>query len=237
MDSLWNDLQVDRFRFHGGNTLSATTSPFRQATTGTPGNIVAVNGSLRLPLAATTEVECNRLHMGVTPYRIADLVWAKFVVACTADLGAASQVAFGLGKTLADDPDSLDEGVWFKAGGDHVVVMESDDGTTDVDDIATGITLGATFQLFYFDFRNGVWTNDPRGGGSYGGESAIQASVMNSTTGKLRPVARGTRFTLGAAVGGLQPFAQIAKSSASDTGYLYVQEIEIAYKRSLYAAA
>jgi len=240
MHSLWKDVAVDRYVFKGANSLGLVNAslawPWLQQKTGTPGAIVGVDDGLKIPLAATVEAEANRLYMGSRPYRVADLVFAKFVVACSATLPAGAGIAFGLAKTPADDPDANDEGVWFKVLAGNSVVVESDDGTTDVDDVDTALTLGLTFKVFHLNFRDGVWQGDPRSGGAVGGPSAIIAS-MDNAAGNLVPVGRGSRLTLAAASGPLQPFCQITKGSQYSGQNLYVREIEIGYRRQSYAVS
>lgn len=235
--SIWNDVVVDRFVFNGHNYPNVNGTqlawPWVQAITGTPGAIRNNNGVLKIPLAATVEAECNRLYMADLAYRIADLVAARFVVACSAALPAGVGIAFGMAHTPADDPDNINQGVWFRVLAGNTVVCESDDGTTDVDDVATGQSLGLKLRQFVINFRDGVWQGDPRDGGAVGGYKAIQMAMHNAS-GILIPVAAGTKFTLAAAGGPLQPFLQIFKSSVYTGPNLYVKEIEIEYKRQAY---
>ncbi len=228
---------TDRYTFNGAIKLpsAAASYEFIQQTTGTPGDIVAIdNGVLKLPLAATEEAECNRMIQSIAPYRVADLKRVRFVCACSANLGDDSEVAFGVCDTPNDSPDSIDDGVWFKVLADNTVVVESDDGVTDVDDKATGQSLGTTLREFVLDFSTGVWRKDPRDGGAVGGYKAVMPSMSNAS-GNLTPVCRGTQFDLTNVTERLQLFAQIYKASSTDTGNLYIASIEVEYKQQLVA--
>ncbi len=234
-----SDVATDVFRFHGAISIPAAAGAYEfiQATTGTPGDIVAADkGVLSLPLAATEEAECNRLLQSIAPYRLADLKRVKFVVACSANLGDDSEIAFGICDTPNDDPDSIDDGAWFKVLADNTVVCESDDGTNDNDDVATGQSLGTTLREFVIDFTTGVWRKDPRDGGAVGGSAAVQFKMTDSN-GLLRQVAKSTQFDISNCTDELQLFAQIYKSSSTDTGNLYIKEIQVDYKQQLFAVA
>lgn len=227
--SLWNDVIVRRW-----GALEIFKN-FTRATTGTPTALALSNGAVALGLEATNEAEAHALLSGET-FRIADLAYLRIVAACSANLGANSGIAFGLCETRNNAPDSINEGVWFRVMDDNTVRAESDDGTTDVDDKLTNLSLGLTLKQFVFDFRSGMWRRDIRSGGNQGGTKAIQLS-MDNAAGNLAPVCRGDQFTLAAASGPLQVFAQIVKASSTDTGILYLKEIELGVKRQSYAVA
>jgi hypothetical protein len=230
MQSVHNDVLVHRW---GPMEIY---KQFTRAITGTPQALALSSGGyVTLGLAATSEAEAHRLSYGAAAFRIADLQWAKFRIACDADLPSATQIAFGLAGSPQDDPDNTAEGVWFKILADNTVVVESDDGTTDQDDKTTGMSAGLTFRTYFLNFRDGMFKKDIRLGGNEGGYKAILASIENSN-GVLRDVARSTQFTLSAASGPLQPFVQIVKTSSTNWAHLFVQEIEVAVKRISYAA-
>lgn len=230
MNSVHNDVLIHRW---GPMELY---KQFTRGTTGTPQSLALSSGGyVTLGLAVTSEAEAHRLSYGAASFRIADLQWAKFRIACDANLPANTQIAVGLAGSPQDDPDNNAEGVWFKVLADNTIVMESDDGTTDQDDKSTGMSLGLTFRTLLLNFRDGMFRKDIRLGGNEGGYKAVLGSIENSN-GVLRDVARSTQFTLSAASGPLQPFVQIAKTSSADWAHLFVQEIEIAVKRISYAA-
>ena len=73
-----------------------------------------------------------------------------------ATMNAASSVAFGLASARNDAIDSIAEAALFRLiGASAAVLVESDDGTTDLDDKATGQTLGTTAKDFVISFVAG----------------------------------------------------------------------------------
>jgi hypothetical protein len=227
-----------RYDFLGSGKLAvgptAGAGPFVQAKTGTPGDIVHASGALKLPIAATVEAEANCAYFGDDLcFDIDDIKCLRIVAKITA-IGANDVVEaiFGLASARNDNPDSIAEGIFWKIKASNVVVLESDDGTTNNDDVATGQTLSTTYREFVLDFSSGVLPRSPLEGGSVGGKSHVLAS-MSDSTGKLIPVARSTVFDLSEYSGGLQLIAQIYKSSADDTGTLYIKSIEIELKDNL----
>lgn len=214
--------------------LAAGCGPFVAAQTGTPGAIVHAAGALKLPIAVTTEAECNCAYFGDDLcFDIDDIKSLRIVAKITA-IGASEVVEaiFGLASARNDNPDTIAEGIFWKVKASNVVVLESDDGTTNNDDVATNQTLSTTYREFVLDFSSGVLPRSPLEGGSVGGKCHVLAS-MSDSTGKLIPVARSTVFDLGEYSGGLQLIAQIYKSSADDTGTLYIKSIEIELKDNL----
>ena len=227
-----------RYDFLGAGQLNigvaANAGPFVQAKTGTPGNIVHALGALKLPIAATVEAEANCAYFGDDLcFDIDDIKSLRIVAKMTA-IGATEVVeaVFGLASARNDNPDTIAEGIFWKVKASNVVVLESDDGTNNNDDIATGLTLSTTYREFVLDFSSGVLPRSPLEGGSVGGKSHVLAS-MSDSNGKLIPVCRSTVFDLSNYAGGLQLIAQIYKSSADDTGTLYIKSIEIELKENL----
>jgi hypothetical protein len=227
-----------RYDFLGASQLdvglAAGCGPFVQAKTGTPGAIVHAAGALKLPIAATEEVEVNCAYFGDDLcFDIDDIKSVRIVAKITA-IGANDVVEaiFGLASARNDDPDAIAQGIFWKVKASNVVVLESDDGTNNNDDVATGQTLSTTYREFVLDFSSGVLPRSPLEGGSVGGKGHVLASMSNAS-GKLIPVCRSTVFDLSNYAGGLQLIAQIYKSSADDTGTLYIKSIEIDLKDNL----
>jgi hypothetical protein len=227
--SLWNDVIVRRW-----GALEIYKN-FTRAVTGTPTALALSGGVVAMGLEDTAEAEAHVLTSG-EKFRIADLQYLRIVAACSANLGANSGIQFGLCTTRNNAPDSINEGVWFRVMDDNTVRAESDDGTTDVDDKLTNLSLGLTLKQFVFNFRDGFWRRDVRAGGNQGGKSSVLLS-MDNAAGNLVPVCRGNQFTLADASGPMEIFAQIVKASSSDTGILYLAEIELGIKRASYAVA
>lgn len=214
--------------------LAAGCGPFVAAQTGTPGAIVHSGGALKIPLAATEEAECNCAYFGDDLCFDLDDIKSLRIVAKITDIedDEVVEAIFGLASERNDNPDTIAEGIFWRVKAGNVVVLESDDGTTNKDDVATGQTLTDEYKEFVLDFSAGVLPRSPLEGGSVGGKCHVLASMSNDS-GQLRPVARSTVFDLGEYDGGLQLIAQIYKSSATDTGTLYIKSIEIELKDNL----
>jgi hypothetical protein len=229
---------IKRYEFLGSGQLNvgpaANAGPFVQAKTGTPGNITHSGGALTIPLAASVEAEVNCAYFGDDLCFDIDDIKLLRIVAKITDIAddEVVEAIFGLASERADDPDAIAEGIFWRVKAGGAVVLESDDGTTNVDDADTGLTLGTTYREFVLDFSSGVLPRSPLEGGSVGGKSHVLAAMTNDS-GQLRPVCRSTVFDLSAYSGGLQLIAQIYKSSADDTGTLSIKSIEIELKDKL----
>lgn len=113
-----------------------------------------------------------------------------------AALDSATQFAFGLTGDRNDAIDTIAQAALFRIiGADDTtaVVCESDDGTTNLDDKATGQTLDNTYKWFVISFAAGK--NDVR-------------FFIDG-----QPVATSTKFDMSAYSGSLQFFAQIQKTA------------------------
>lgn len=224
-----------QYDFRGHHLIPATASgagtPFVKADTSAAGapTVVGVDGGgVALTLAADVEVENLCLYMGdKLPFDIDDIIRAEFVVKGVAAQDSATQMAFGLCSARNDTIDSLAAHASFRTIGNNDVVVESDDGTTDKDDIATGITLGATFKRFAIDF-SGMLTKEPPAL-SVGGKGNVQFFGGNSY-GQLRRLASGTVFDMSAHTTGLQLYFQIQKTADSNVDALTVLECCIEVK-------
>ena len=170
-----------------------------------------------LTLAATSEVENVCLSFGDTlEFDIDQIDYAMFIVKMgQATLNAASQVAFGLASARNDAIDSITAAALFRViGADSTtaVVCETDDGTTDNDDVATSTTLINVYKTFVIDFRNG--TDD------------VQFRIDGVQ------VASGTTFDMSGYSSGLQPFVQIQKTASTNTDSVIIDVVDIAPRRA-----
>lgn len=174
-------------------------------------------GAMKLTLAATSEEEIVTMYQNdVLPYDLAQLQFVEFV-AKVAGIDSATTLVFGVADAQNDTEDSVATNAWFRMQGSTStsnVVVESDDGTTDTDDKATGATLGSTYKKFTIDFTNGL--------------SDIRFYIDGAR------VAASETFTLASVASGqnVQPFVQLHK--ASGTG---VPSISIALFRAQYKYA
>ena len=134
-------------------------------------------------------------------------------------LGAAftsgSTLTFGVGSARADDADAVAAHASFKmVGADSTtaVVCESDDGTTDLDDKATGATLGTTYKRFVIDFT--------------GGKSDVKFYIDGVR------VASSTTFDMSGYSAGLQPIIQLSKAANTNVDSVSVDYVKIVSRRS-----
>lgn len=128
---------------------------------------------------------------------------------------AATTLAFGLTGDRNDAIDSIAKALLFRlasGSADNSVVVESDDGTNDNDDKATGQTLSNSWKRFKIDFSNGL--SDVR-------------FFMDDDNGALVRVAASTTFDFSNHTGALQPFFQIQKTSDNNTDAVEIDYLKI----------
>lgn len=216
------------YHFRGEQAVAAAASgagnPWVKADTSSAGAPTVgglLGGGLRLLLASTAEVENLCVYHGdVLSFDIDEIVSAEFAVKTVATLDTATSIAFGLASARNDAIDSIAAHASFRCIGDNNVVVETDDGTNDNDDVATGLTLGSTWKRFRMDFASRNTTIEPPSV-SKGRKSNIEFYGCNDN-GSLRRVASGTRFDMSNYSSGLQPYFQIQKTSDSNTDNLDV---------------
>jgi hypothetical protein len=134
----------------------------------------------------------------------------EFRAKVTATLDSATTIVMGLGSARADDPDTVAANAFFKLAGSNAVVVETDDGTTDNDDNATGVSLSSTYKRFVIDFS--------------GGKSDVKFYIDGVKVGT-------ETFTMSAYSSGLQPIFQIQKTSDSNTDALTVDYVKVVSRR------
>ena len=219
------------YDFRGHNVIPAAASnvgsPFSKADTsaaGAPTMLGLSGGGLRLALEATNEVQNLCLFMGdILPFDIDEIVSAEFCVKTVASLNAATSLAFGLCSARNDAIDSLAAHASFRCIGSNSVVVETDDGTIDNDDVATGLTLGTTWKRFRIDFASRNTTMEPPSV-SRGRKSNIEFYGGNDN-GSQRRVASGTRFDMSNYSAGLQIYAQLQKTQATAVDSLDILDV------------
>lgn len=213
------------YDFHGHDVYSATqadNAPFRIKDTSAAGAptcaLVTPSecGELATDLANTNESEIMTLYQSdilqFKASKIREVEWR--VKMNQAALTSPSMLAFGLASAQNDTIDSLTNLCLFRViGGDSttLVVCESDDGTTDKDDVATGKTLINAYKDFLISFAKGL------------------RDVRFFIDGQ--PVAEGTTFDLSAMTGSFQLFAQLQKASGTQVDGYTVDRIRIAGRR------
>lgn len=211
--------------FFGGGTLSTAGQgdPWVIADTSTSGTptYVYVDGSatgeVAITLASTSEIENVCLSFGnVLCFDIDSIQGAEFRVKMgQAAIDATSQVAFGLTGDRNDAIDSIAQAALFRVvGADSTtaVVVETDDGTTDNNDVATGQTLINAYKTFKIDFTQG--TSDVR-------------FFMDNGNGSLVRVAAGTTFDMSGYTGSLQPFLQLQKTADTNVDSVTIDYVKV----------
>jgi len=172
----------------------------------------SATGEVALTLAATNEVENVCLSFGDRLcFDVDNLQRAEFRVKVSGITSAATSVAFGLASARNDAIDSIANHASFRLIGSTSLVVESDDGTTDKDDVATGQTLSTTYKKFVIDFA--------------GGKSDVKFYVDGVR------VAASTVFDMSAATSSLQPYVQIQKTVATDANAVTIDYIKVVAKR------
>lgn len=231
----------DRWIFRGSfqAPTSAGATPWLIKDTsaaGTPTYVGHADG-LKLTLAATNESEIVTLYFGdILNYTMANILRAEFLIKMNAALGTNEECAIGLASGQNDTLDSVTYNAWFKIIGSAQtpsVVVESDDNTTanDLDDKATGITLGtSTHKRLIIDFTEGVKTAGAPGTS----KGQCPQFYMIDSQGVLQRVATGTLFDMSgvASTQGLQPFIQLQKASGTGVPSISVREVKIEYKEA-----
>jgi hypothetical protein len=230
-----------RYDFRGEQALAAAGSgaggPFVKADTSAAGSPTVgglLGGGLRMALSSTNEVQNLCVYMGdVLPFDIDEIVAVEFIAKTVASLDATTMLAFGLASARNDTIDSIVAHASFRCIGDNNVLVETDDGTTDLDDVATGLTLGATWKRFRIDFASRNTTIEPPSV-SKGRKSNIEFYGANDS-GSLRRVASGTRFDMSAYTSGLQLYAQLQKTANTNVNSFDLLEASIEVSLPPYA--
>lgn len=219
------------YDFRGELAVAAAGSgaggPFVKADTSAAGSPTVgglLGGGVRLALDATNEIENLCLYMGdVLPFDIDEIIGVEIIAKTVATLDTTTQLAFGLASARNDAIDSITEAALFRCIGNNSVVVETDDGTNNNDDVSTGLTLGTNWKRFAINFAERNTTMEPPSV-SLGRKSNIGFYGSNGN-GSLRRVASGTRFDMSSYSGGLQLFAQIQKTADTNADTLDILEM------------
>lgn len=130
---------------------------------------------------------------------------------------AATSFAIGLTGDRNDAIDSIAQAAIFRViGASQAIYVETDDGTHDNDDVATGATLSTTYKWLTISFACG--------------KSDVRFFVNG------QPVATGTTFDMSSYSGSLQLFAQIQKTAATATDGFTIEEWYVRGRKTLTAA-
>lgn len=194
-----------------GWTIKDTSS----AGTPTYLNITEDGGAAKLTLVNTSEAEIVTLYQNdVLIYDVRQLksIWW---IAKVASIDAVTTLTMGVASAQNDTDDSVATNAWFRMEGSAStsnLVVETDDGTTDKDDIATGTTLSSTYKKLLIDFTNGI--------------GDVRLFVDGAR------VAAGTLFDMSALTAGLnvQPWVQIQKASGTGVPAVTLAQFGVCYE-------
>ncbi|AMV30907.1 hypothetical protein VN12_19565 [Pirellula sp. SH-Sr6A] len=170
-----------------------------------------------LTLVSTNEAEVVALHFGDALDFDIDLIQS---IEMRVKIGAAtftsgSILTFGLGSARSDTANDVAANAWFRMEGANsttVVYCETDDGTRDVDDISSGVTLGTTYKRFYIDFT--------------GGKSSVKFYIDGAR------VAASQVFDMSGYSAGLQPIIQLQKAANTNVDSVTIDYVSVICKRS-----
>ena len=217
------DFVVFEEDFLGAQTLTASPTGSDRwkitdtSSAGTPTYTVGgVNGEATLAFSATTEAQNVCLDFGdVLNFDIDFLDSIEMRVKmgqATAD--ATTSFAFGLASARNDAIDTIANAALFRvigSGSTTAVVVETDDGTINNDDVATGKTLVAAYKKFVVSFATG--------------KSDVRFYIDGDR------VASSTTFDMKNYTGGFQPFFQLQKTSDANANSAVIDYVRILSRR------
>lgn len=205
--------------FLGPQTLTASPANSDRwdiadtSSAGTPTYTVGgIGGEATLAFDSQSEIQNVCLYQSdVLNWDIDKLLRVEFRVKTVASLDSATSLAFGLASARNDAIDSIAAHASFRLIGSNSVVVESDDGVTDLDDKSTGTSLVATYKRFVIDFS--------------GGTSNVKFYIDGVR------VAGSTTFDMSGYTAGLQPYVQIQKTADTNTDSVVIDYIKIDARR------
>lgn len=167
-------------------------------------------GGVQLALDATSEAQEVNLYWGDTlGIDVDQLLYAEWTFQLSTLLTGVAEARIGLAGAYNATPDSVAQNLWFMVNNDETIEVESDDGTTDADDIATGKSVAvSTIYRAGFSFAEG-------------GKSNIFA-FWNQQDVRGERVGTGGTLSLNAYTGGLQPYIHLLKASGTGVGTIDV---------------
>lgn len=198
-------------------TSADPATPWLVADTSAAGTPTYVRnaGAAVLTLVSTSEVENVCLYHGdALSFDIDDILRVEMrvkVSGCT----SGTELVFGVGSARNDTTDSVAANAWFKMVGatsTTAVVVETDDGTNDNNDVSTGKTLSTTYKRFVIDFT--------------GGKDNVKFYIDGER------VASSTTFDMSNYSAGLQPIIQIQKAANANTDSITIDYVKIVAQRA-----
>ncbi len=193
-----------------GWTIKDTSS----AGTPTYLNITEDGGAAKLTLDNTNEAQIVTLYQNnVLIYDVRQLQHLWWI-AQVSGVDANTTLVMGVGSAQADAADSIATNAWFRLDGSastSALVVETDDATTDKDDVATGQTLASAYKKCLIDFTYGL------------GDLRFFIDGIR--------VAPGTMFDMSNLAAGLnvQPIVQIQKASGTGIPSVTLAQFGVQY--------
>lgn len=203
--------------FNRGATYSTTpgVNGWTLKITGTTPTIAPVDGGgVKLTLTSTSEAQiCTLYQNDVLPIPLLGLQKIRFNALC-GGIDNVTTIVMGVASAYNATQDSVATNAWVRLQGSAsltALVAETDDGTTDTDDVATAQTLTATSKEIIIDFTKGP--------------SDIRFSIDGA------PVALSTTFSMAAATSStyVQPYFQLAKASGTGVPTITIEHVKIDY--------
>lgn len=148
--------------------------------------VTADDHSVTLTLAANNEAESARMDFAnQLVFNTEKKPYFETLATFTRNGAAASYALVGLASDYNANPDLISKSAWFKiidSGTAISCVIESDDGTTDTDDLSTGYTIASATQYrFAIDFA------DLNNVAFYINEQLVGKIAVSAMTGNLQP--------------------------------------------------
>ena len=192
-----------------GAALGAEWSVADTSSAGSPTKAMAAGG-YNMAFSSDAEVQNLCLHLGdVLSCDITKIREVEFRLKFSgATKDTATSLSFGVCSARNDNPDSTAVNAQFRmkaAGTGLTLECETDDGTTDTDDVAAGQSLSTSYKTCVISFATGL--------------SDVRFFVDG------QPVATSQTFSMAAATGGVQPFVQLQKTSDSNTDGVTIRRI------------
>jgi hypothetical protein len=177
----------------------------------------ALSGEVALDFDSQSEAQNVCLSMrDILQFGIDELLGVEWRVKMNqAAVDSTTSVAIGMAGDRNDAIDSIAQTALFRViGADSTtaVVVETDDGTNNNDDVATGETLINAYKRLRISFAKG--TADVR-------------FFMDDSNGALKQVATATTFDMSNYTGALQPYVQIQKTADTNTDGLTIDYCHI----------
>jgi hypothetical protein len=222
-DFFGNGASISTSALYGSPWVVADTS-----SAGTPTYVIGTDGGAasqapgiaKVDMDSQSEVQVVIMsHGGIELFDVSDgLIYEARVKMNQAAVTTGTDFSFGLCAGQNATWDSTTVMAAFRvvgAGSTTAVVVESDDGTTDKDDIATGQTLINAWKYFKIDATT----------------LSNVKFYMTDGNSKLIRVAAGTTFDLSAYASCVQPVFQLQKSSSANADGFSADYVRITGRR------